>query len=167
MSQRLVKACQVPAPSTLDAHLPKQLDAIVLKSLAKRREDRFEDANALRLALEEYALESTVPASSAHLSGFMQKIYAEKIAELKDPSKLDELPPDTEIEGFGRSGMATPAPQSQRSRKSAVKVGGAAAADVTAQARTDRVEPGRSGSGAFIAVAVIALLGVAGAGVWY
>src|SRR5262245_27817626 len=112
MSQRLVKACQVPPPSQLDTKLPKALDAIVLKSLARNRDERFQTAQELREAIEQYTLDAHIPASASHLATFMQKLYADRIAQLQDPSKLDELPPDTDLEGFGPRGMATPAASS-------------------------------------------------------
>ncbi len=109
ISQRLVKACQVPLPSQVDARIPKKLDALVMKALQKKRDDRFADAAAMRNAIEEFVLESTTPASSAYLAQFMQKLYAEKIATLADPAALDELPADSDIEGFSpRPTLATP-----------------------------------------------------------
>ncbi len=175
MSQRLVKACQVPKPSELNTQLPPDLDAIVLKSLARDRNQRFQTAQELREAIEAYCLKAQIPASASHLATFMQKLYADKIADLADPSKLDELPPDSDIEGFGpRGGMATPAP-SQGSRRGSAVVGGAAelgGMTATARAHTEAVrrdqEARSQGSRApvFIGVAVLAL-GLAGGAAWF
>ena len=65
VTQKLVKACKVPPPSAIKAELPKELDAIVLKALAKNRDDRYPDALSLRMALEDFALARKIPASSA------------------------------------------------------------------------------------------------------
>jgi hypothetical protein len=177
MSQRLVKACQVPRPSELNTNLPKNLDAIVLKSLARDKNERFQSAQELREAIEQYCLEAHVPASASHLAQFMQKLYADKIADLADPAKLDELPPDTDLEGFGpRGGMATPAP-SAGSRRGSVVVGGGAADAATVGAtrksgtqRVDRDAPPEAAGGGskaplFIGLAVL-LLGGGGAA-WF
>jgi serine/threonine-protein kinase len=175
MSQRLVKACQVPRPSELNTNLPEQLDAIVLKSLARNVDERFQTAQELREAIEQYCLEAHIPASSAHLAQFLQKLYAEKIADLADPSKLDELPPDTDLEGFGpRGGMATPAPSAGSRRGSVVVGGGADAATLAATKKsgTQRVAPGGeapaggSRAGIFIAIGVLAVGGGGGAA-WF
>ncbi len=44
----------VAAPSALNAELDGKLDAIILKSIGKRKEDRYPDAAAMRAALKEY-----------------------------------------------------------------------------------------------------------------
>ncbi len=178
MSQRLVKACQVPKPSELDTNLPPALDAIVLKSLARSRDERFQSAAALREAIEQYCLEAHIPASSSHLGQFMQKLYEDKIAELNDPSKLDQLPPDTDLEGFGpRGALATPAPSSG-TKRGTVTVGGGAAADAATLAATrtaggtERVAPGQPASGGgsrgvvFAAIGLLAI-GGGGAAAWF
>jgi serine/threonine protein kinase len=180
MSQRLVKQCQVPPPSSIDKKLPKQLDAIVLKALAKNRDDRYEDANALRLAIEEYVMATSTPASSAHLAAYMQKLYAEQIERQRDPANLDELGPDSNLEGFSGGPMATPAPGRSRSRsqpsgtRSGVKTGGAAqmsqdafdAAGPTVKART-RSQAGEAKSSVAAPLIIAALaLALGGVGVW-
>lgn len=74
-----VAQCQVPPPSELNADIPPELDAVLMKALAPKREDRFEDAAALRLALENWLVEARQPASSAHLGAFMRSLYAERL----------------------------------------------------------------------------------------
>ncbi|HYV46189.1 MAG TPA: PEGA domain-containing protein, partial [Myxococcaceae bacterium] len=63
--------------------IPKDLDAIVLKALAREPQDRFEHAVNLQMALEEWLLKHQLPSSSAHLATFMQELYAERLAEEK------------------------------------------------------------------------------------
>src|SRR5690606_35427902 len=74
-----VAQCQVPPPSELNADIPPELDAVLLKALAPRREDRFEDAAALRLALEDWLVQSRQPASNAYLGAFMRSLYADRL----------------------------------------------------------------------------------------
>lgn len=76
-----VAQCQVPPPSELNADIPAELDAVLLKALAPRREDRFEDAAALRLALEDWLVQARQPASNAHLGAFMRSLYAERLSK--------------------------------------------------------------------------------------
>ena len=86
---RLVAACQVPPPSKLGA--PAVADALVMKALAKEPADRYPDAAAFRLAVEDFILEERLQASGAHLAAFMHGLYKERIAHLADPAALDQL----------------------------------------------------------------------------
>ena len=116
-SQRLVKAAAVPAPSSIEPSLSPALDAIVLKALAKNRDDRFADAGEFRHALEAFAHEAHQQASSSHLSTFMRKLYVDRISELSDISKMDELQPGSDLSGMRVSpAMATPNHKSQVGR---------------------------------------------------
>jgi serine/threonine-protein kinase len=180
MSQRLVKLCQVPAPSAVDPHIPKSLDAIVLKALAKNRDERFQDAGSLRLAIENWLLESTTPGSSAHLVEFMQKLYADRIAQLSDPQALDELPPDSDIEGFGpKVTLATPVTSSKSMiRRSQFGMGSGInsaddknAPELTNQSLTERVKGMQAPTSTppaslYIALGVV-LMGAIGGVAWY
>ncbi len=113
-TQRLVKAAVVPAPSTVDPSITPELDAIVLKALAKDVKDRYADAGEFRMALEEYALNNSIAASSAHLASFMQSVYSERIAKEADPKSLEEDSGLTAMDGAGgltsRHAPAAPAP---------------------------------------------------------
>jgi serine/threonine protein kinase len=173
MSQRLVKACQIPAPSAVDPSLPKGIDTIVLKALAKNRDDRYSDAAAFRLAIEDFTLETATPASSAHLAGFMQKLYADRIAQLADPAALDELPPDSDIEGFGpRATMATPVTSSKSAvRRSQVGfaqgpggtfAGGPPDMTIGMTERVAGMQPVASKAPIFIAVGIVAIGAIGG-----
>ncbi len=106
MTQRLVKACEVPAPSTLNPALPAGLDGLVLKALARQPADRYPDAQAFRFAIEEFTLKNSVPASPAHLVAFLQPLYKDRILTEANPDALDELTSETEMDpapaGSGR-----------------------------------------------------------------
>ena len=101
MTQRLVKACQVPPPSTVEPSLPPAFDAVVLKSLAKDVKDRYADAGAFRSALEDFAFKNNVPASNSYLVDFMQALYAERIAKEADPRSLEEDSGLTDLDAGG------------------------------------------------------------------
>jgi serine/threonine protein kinase len=49
----LVREARVPAPSTLNPRVPPELDAICLRALARRRDDRFADCGQMEAALDE------------------------------------------------------------------------------------------------------------------
>jgi serine/threonine-protein kinase len=100
-TQRLVKACQVPPPSEVEPSLPPALDAVVLKALQKDTQARYADAAAFRMALEDFALKNSIPASSAHLVEFMRALYAERIAKEADPRTLEEDSGLTDLDAGG------------------------------------------------------------------
>ncbi len=74
-----VKRAPIPAPSELNPKLPKGLDAIVLKALDRDVEKRFQTAGQLRLALEDWLVQERMSASSAHLAGFLKRVYKERL----------------------------------------------------------------------------------------
>lgn len=157
MTQRLVKLCQVPPPSQLEPSLPPELDALVLKALAKKADDRFPDAGAFRLALEELAMNKSIPASSAHLVAFLQPHYADRINLEANSSALDDLTSETELDWNG-SAKTRPAPDAPgpTGATASVKGGGTEALG----------GPAKPARGPWLAVGAVALLGV-GALAWY
>lgn len=78
-TMRLVKACEVPAPSELNPEVPPELDRIVLKSLSADREHRYpsaaEFADDLTVFLQQ---DGTTP---DHLSLWMREVFAEDLVE--------------------------------------------------------------------------------------
>jgi serine/threonine-protein kinase len=98
MTLRLVRDCQVPAPSQLNPKLPPGLDELVLKALAPSPDARFPDCAAFRLAIEDYILQYRLPASNAHLSAYLRDLYVERITRESDPVQLDQLAEDADLD---------------------------------------------------------------------
>jgi eukaryotic-like serine/threonine-protein kinase len=99
---RAVVGTKVLPPSSLARAIPKQIDAIVLKALAKDRKDRFQSAGEMQLAIEEFLVRQRLPATAAHLSAFMRRLYEEEVTELGNEQRL--LGPErAESKGSGRS----------------------------------------------------------------
>ncbi len=96
-----VRECKVAPPSELNPQLPPELDAIVLKALAKDPADRHRTAQDLRLALEEWLIEGRRSASSAHLAEFLKGIHA---GRPEKEARFEPLPG-----GAAASGPQTPA----------------------------------------------------------
>jgi serine/threonine-protein kinase len=90
MTQRMVKDCQVPAPSALVPGLSAELDGVVLKALAKEPGDRYADAGEFRSALEAFAVKHAIAASNTQLVAFMQSLYADRIAREANITSLEE-----------------------------------------------------------------------------
>ncbi len=106
-TQRLVRACQVPAPSSVEPSVPEGLDPITLKALSKEPSERYQDAAELRNALEDFALHNAIPTSSSSLAAFMQDLYAERIAKEADPRFFEEDSGLTDLDVGGLSKPVT------------------------------------------------------------
>ncbi|MFT3709343.1 MAG: serine/threonine-protein kinase [Archangium sp.] len=83
-----VSECKVAPPSEISGRIPPDLDAIVMKALAKDRKDRFSEARQLGAALESWLLANKIPSSSAQLAEFMHDIYAERLAREQEEGRL-------------------------------------------------------------------------------
>jgi serine/threonine-protein kinase len=114
MTLRLVRDCQVPAPSQLNPKLPPGLDELVLKALAPSPDARFSDCAAFRLAIEDYILQYRLPASSAHLSAYLRDLYAERISRESDPLNLDQLAEDADLDSKSNPSRSSVRSLSQR-----------------------------------------------------
>jgi uncharacterized protein (TIGR02265 family) len=85
---KAVVQAKVAAPSSLVKGVPKALDAIALKALSKKREDRFSSAGDLQMALETFLTEQRLPGTSAHLAAFMRELYSDVLASGKAGAEL-------------------------------------------------------------------------------
>ncbi len=83
-----VTECKIEVPSTIDERLPKDLDPIVMRALAKDKTARYSDARELQAALEDWLLKNKMPSSSVQLAAFMQDIYAERLAREAEEGRL-------------------------------------------------------------------------------
>jgi serine/threonine-protein kinase len=164
-TQRLVRACQVPDPSSVEPSVPPGLDPIALKALAKDREARFKDAAEFRNALEDFALQNAIPTSSATLSTFMQELYADRIAREADPRFFEE---DSGLTDLDVGGLSRPGPGAtvvEGGREASQAVTGAQNRTVANNATTQVLPPPGSTSPVpklLGAVVVLALLAVGG-----
>ena len=96
-------------PSEVNDRLPKSLDAVVMKALAKRADDRYVDASALQGALEDWLLENKLASSSVHLAAFLQEIYADRLKREAEEGRVlvEELDQSRNL--MEAAGRATPA----------------------------------------------------------
>lgn len=75
-----IQACKIPAPSTINPLVPKELDAIVMKALSKDRAGRYENLDQLNRALIKF-LYSTYPEFNASdLKGFADDLFKNEIS---------------------------------------------------------------------------------------
>jgi len=66
----------VPSPATLRPELPKELCKLVLKAMAKKREDRFQSAQEMLSALEAVQRSALKPAGRSELENFLRTLSA-------------------------------------------------------------------------------------------
>lgn len=107
---RAVVTCEVDPPSTINPEIDPELDAILLKALSKNPDKRFQDAQAFRLALEEWMVRTRQAGSAAHLSAYMRDLYAERLAKEREQGRSwleDGATPSGSRLG-GRSSLSMP-----------------------------------------------------------
>ena len=74
---------EAPAPSTLNPAVPPELDAIVLKSLAKDRDDRQETVEHFHRELTKWFYASVEDLDAAALKPWMSEMFSDEISELQ------------------------------------------------------------------------------------
>ena len=72
---RTIDEANVPRPREVVPSYPAELEAIVLRSLARDPADRFQTALEFRVALEAFAREARLPLSSATTAAFMGELF--------------------------------------------------------------------------------------------
>ncbi|NPC84471.1 serine/threonine protein kinase, partial [Pyxidicoccus fallax] len=76
-----VSECKVVPPSQVSSRVPPDLDAIVMRALARDAAERYQEAAQLQQALEAWLATHRLPGSTAHLAAFMKELFAERLAE--------------------------------------------------------------------------------------
>ncbi len=74
---------EITPPSEVRPDYPPALEAIVLKALETDLEARWQTAQELQLALEDFAHEARLPLSSARLQPFLADVCADRIAKVE------------------------------------------------------------------------------------
>jgi serine/threonine protein kinase len=81
-----IQECKIPPPSSINPNVPKELDEIVLKSLSKDRNKRFEDMDKFNRALMKFLYSNYPDFNATDLSYFAKELFKEEIK--KDKEKL-------------------------------------------------------------------------------
>ena len=122
---------EIPRPSTIVPDLAPELEAIIMKALAARPEDRFQTADALRAELEQFAIARQIRTSTTALADYMIAQFGERPMPWLVEDDEPELELSYDFDGTG-SGIAHPPPIEQL----ALPEGGLPAASPLAKART-------------------------------
>ena len=78
MTMAAIVEGEIPPPSTLRADIPPALDAIILRSLQRSPEARFQTTDDLREALEQFAVEHMLRTSNKALSDYMTSLFGQR-----------------------------------------------------------------------------------------
>src|SRR4029079_10541855 len=94
-SLRAALECGFAAPSVV-AEVPAELDDVVMRALAKAPDDRYKDARAFQMALEEFLIAQRMVATSVQVSELMETLFADRRAEeaklgAPNPASQDSL----------------------------------------------------------------------------
>jgi len=76
-----VAECDITPPSQLNARVPKDLDPVVMKALARDPAHRYSEALHFQRALEGWLDSHPQPSSTAAVSAYMKDLYAARLAE--------------------------------------------------------------------------------------
>ena len=79
----------IKVPSSINPEVPKELDAIVMKALAKNRDDRYANCGEFAKALRKYLNQHAPDFDNAVLSVTIKEMFADQIAE--DRKTLQKL----------------------------------------------------------------------------
>ncbi len=75
---RLVIETRIPLPTSRRADYPPKLESIVLRALARKREDRFATARDVQVALEQFARQEGLVISAARLGDWMTEVFGRR-----------------------------------------------------------------------------------------
>jgi serine/threonine protein kinase len=70
----MVRQCHIEAPRKMNPRIPESLDAVVMKSLGREPEERFQDAGEMHRALDK-VLRERQPPSASELARFMEVLF--------------------------------------------------------------------------------------------
>ena len=74
-----VQACVVPPPSTVVPGYPPELEMVVLKALAKRKQDRFQTARELSRALQGFLMRQGAMVGPEEVSQYVRAVFGDRI----------------------------------------------------------------------------------------
>ena len=126
---KLICEKDYPLPSQVRPDYPPALERIVMKALAKTREERYQSAREMQTDLEAFVREERIPVSTVSLTQWMESLFSDTLTKqkeaLQDVKKFaDVIAAQYELTatGVGRS-SATSVPPPKRSIVGMVVVG--------------------------------------------
>jgi eukaryotic-like serine/threonine-protein kinase len=76
---KAVVSGEIRRPSSICPEIDEDLEAIIFKALARDREQRYQTAQEMQMALEDYLLTKGLKSNSVLVSRFMEELFADKL----------------------------------------------------------------------------------------
>jgi serine/threonine protein kinase len=86
-TKQKAQECEIPRPRSLAPKLPQEIEDILLKSLAKNRDERFESHLQFALAIEQTAKTLDLDISHRSVARYFEQIYGAEIAQRQQQLK--------------------------------------------------------------------------------
>ncbi|HEY5946668.1 MAG TPA: serine/threonine-protein kinase, partial [Kofleriaceae bacterium] len=106
MTMSAIVGGKLDKPSSHRPDLPPALEAIILKALARKASDRYQTADELRIALEQFAASTGLRTSTSALADYMKHQFGAKVL----PWQEEDDEPEMEVTGVAPSRERTPKP---------------------------------------------------------
>ena len=90
VTMQMVRKAEITPPSEVNPDLPKGIDPIVLKSLARDPEERYQNTGDLLDDLERFAAGSDNVCTSRQLASWMQEVFAEEYKKSRSRKDSNE-----------------------------------------------------------------------------
>jgi serine/threonine-protein kinase len=74
-----VQACVVPPPSSIVPDYPVELESVVMKALAKRKQDRFQTAREFSRALQNFLMRRGAFVGPEEVAQFVRQVFSDRI----------------------------------------------------------------------------------------
>lgn len=144
---KLICDKEYPLPSQVKHGYSPTLEAIVMRALAKKRDERYQSAREMQADLEEFIREERIAVSQVSLTRWMQSLFEDKLAQQKEALQDVKQLADVIAAQQGPSIYESAGPNSTSTGL------------LAATGSSVSVPPKRSAAGAIIAVVGVAVLG--------
>ena len=101
----------IPPPTKHRGDLPKELEAVIMKALARAPEDRYQTAHELQVALDKFATKAGVRGSLTTLAGYTKRLFGVRPEPwLVEDDGAESGPASIDFDGSPK-GVAVPPPE--------------------------------------------------------
>ena len=106
-----IVAGDIPPPTKHRGDLPKDLEAVIMKALARAPEDRYQTAQELQTALDKFATKAGVRGSLTTLAGYTKRLFGVRPEPwLVEEDATESGPASIDFDGSPK-GIAVPPPE--------------------------------------------------------
>lgn len=153
---KLICEKEYPRPSQVRGGYPLRLERIVMKALARRREDRYQSAREMQADLEAFARDERIPVSQIALASWMEHLFAENLAAQKEA--LQDIKHLADVIASEQPSPLAMAPSEHESNPSFVPTLTAPAASITVTGSRPNPSPKSNGMNLYLGLGLITVL---------